>query len=70
MSEFTDIRNGYALNFLDEVAAAAGGAEILDFGWGFGLGLALENGWRVLPPTLQIAADTVLQEFVDEREAS
>lgn len=57
--------DGYALDFLDELARDAGGTEVLDFQWGLALGRALEHGWRVLPPRLAVAADTILEEDLD-----
>lgn len=64
-----DMRDGYAFDFLNEVARAAGGTEVLDFHWGFALAQALEDGWRVIPPSGVQAADELLAALNPELDA-
>jgi hypothetical protein len=51
------------IDLLDTLADHAGGTEVLDFGWGVAVGRAFADGWRVIPPMGQEAADRILADL-------
>lgn len=60
--DIADMATGLATEFVETTARKAGGEDVLDLYWGVAIGQMISRGWRVLPPRLQVAADTVLEE--------